>query len=142
MKLCPFIIPLFLLSSVIFAQDKTANSNFAEDRIDSSSAKYNSKQLPPRTLIIKMKDIKQIGSLRDNQFIIVDDTARYSAEELSSGLSEKELEAYRSNKEIIKELIIPPPSEENTYPAVSVIRKILGIAKNAAVILILIVSLL
>ncbi len=89
-----------------------------------------------------MKDIKQIGSLRDNQFIIVDDTARYSAEELSSGLSEKELEAYRSNKEIIKELIIPPPSEENTYPAVSVIRKILGIAKNAAVILILIVSLL
>ena len=89
-----------------------------------------------------MKDLKEIKNLKDSSFKVIDDTSQYTAEELASGLSEEELANYKKNKEEIKQLLIPPPSEEETYPTVSTIRKILKLAKTAGVIIILILSLL
>jgi hypothetical protein len=89
-----------------------------------------------------MKDLKEIKNLKNPPFLVIDDTTHYTSEELASGLSEKELADYKKNKKAIKQLFVAPPSEEETYPTVSTIRRILGIAKTAAVILILILSLL
>lgn len=75
-------------------------------------------------------------------FIVIDDTTGYTDEELASGLSEKELTDYKKNKNELRKLIVLPPPEEETYPEVSTIRKILGVAKTAGVIIILILSLL
>jgi len=62
-------------------------------------------QLSPRTLIIKMKDLKEIKNLRENPFIVIDDTSSFSTDELASGLSEEELARYKNNKEAIKRLL-------------------------------------
>lgn len=99
-------------------------------------------QLPPRTLIIKMKDLQEIKNLKGNPFIVIDDTSSFSADELASGLSEGELARYKKNKEAVKSLIKLPPSEEETYPAIAKIRKILGAAKTIGVIIILLLSIL
>ncbi len=142
------VILLVLLSPVfLFAQEDTTLSKRSQrDKInntDSSKKKLLiAPQLPPRTLIIKMKDLKEIKNLEDKPFIVIDDTSQYTAEELAIGLSEEELANYKKNKEEIKHLLIQPPSEEETYPTVSTIRKILSVAKTAGVILILILSLL
>lgn len=147
MKLQTVILFLFLSPFFLFAQEDTTLSKRSQrDKInitDSSKKKFLiAPQLPPRTLIIKMKDLKEIKNLEEKPFIVIDDTSNYTAEELASGLSEEELAKYKKNKEKIKQLFIPPPSEEETYPTVSTIRKILGIVKTAGVILILILSLL
>lgn len=99
-------------------------------------------QLPPRTLIIKMKDLQEIKNLKGNPFIVIDDTSSFSADELASGLSEEELARYKKNKEAVKSLIKLPPSEEETYPTIAKIRKILGAAKTIGVIIILLLSIL
>lgn len=99
-------------------------------------------QLPPRTLIIKMKDLQEIKNLKGNPFIVIDDTSSFSADELASGLSEEELARYKKNKEAVKSLIKLPPSEEETYHAIAKIRKILGAAKTIGVIIILLLSIL
>jgi len=99
-------------------------------------------QLPPRSLIIKMKDLKKIKNLKENPFIVIDDTSSFSAEELASGLSDEELARYKKNKDAIKQLIKAPPSEEETYPTLAKIRKILGVAKTIGVIIILLLSFL
>ena len=99
-------------------------------------------QLPPRTLIIKMKDLQEIKNLREHPFIVIDDTSSFSADELTSGLSEEELARYKKNKDAVKSLIKLPPSEEETYPTLAKIRKILGAAKTIGVIIILLLSIL
>ncbi len=99
-------------------------------------------QLPPRSLIIKMKDLKKIKNLKENPFIVIDDTSSFSAEELASGLSDEELARYKKNKDAIKQLIKAPPSEEETYHTLAKIRKILGVAKTIGVIIILLLSFL
>lgn len=144
MKLQTLILSLFLSPFFLFAQEDTTISKTPErEKTDSAKNKLIiNPQLPPRTLIIKMKDLKEIKNLEDKPFIVIDDTFHYTPEELASGLSEEELAKYKKNKEEIKQLFIPPPSEEETYPTVSTIRKILGIVKTAGVILILILSLL
>ena len=139
------VILLVLLSPVfLFAQEDTTQSmRLEKNSIDSSKKKLPlTPTLPPRALIIKMKDLKEIKNLKDSSFKVIDDTSQYTAEELASGLSEEELANYKKNKEEIKQLLIPPPSEEETYPTVSTIRKILKLAKTAGVIIILILSLL
>ena len=139
------VILLVLLSPVfLFAQEDTTQSmRLEKNSIDSSKKKLSlTPTLPPRALIIKMKDLKEIKNLKDSSFKVIDDTSQYTAEELASGLSEEELANYKKNKEEIKQLLIPPPSEEETYPTVSTIRKILKLAKTAGVIIILILSLL
>lgn len=99
-------------------------------------------QLPPRTLIIKMKDLQEIKNLKRNSFIVIDDTSSFSADELASGLSEEELARYKKNKETVKNLIKLRPSEEKTYPTIVKIRKILGVVKTIGVIIILLLSIL
>lgn len=99
-------------------------------------------QLPPRTLIIKMKDLQEIKNLKGNPFIVIDDTSSFSVDELASGLSEEELARYKKNKAAVKSLIKLPPSEEETYPAIAIIRKILGAAQTIGVIIILLLSIL
>ncbi len=99
-------------------------------------------QLPPRTLIIKMKDLQKIKNLKENLFIVIDNTSNFSADELASGLSEEELVRYKKNKEAIKRLIKLPPSEEETYPTIAKIRNVLGVAKTIGVIIILLLSIL
>ena len=99
-------------------------------------------QLPPRSLIIKMKDLHEIKDLKGNPFIVIDDTSSYSAEELASGLSEEELARYKKNKREIMQLLKAPPSEEETYPTIAKIRNILGVAKTIGVIIILLLSIL
>ena len=98
--------------------------------------------LPPRALIIKMKDLKEIQGLKNSSFKVIDDTVQYTTEDFASGLSEEELASYKKNKDEIKQLLIPPAPEEETYPTISTIRKILGVAKTVGVIIILILSLL
>jgi hypothetical protein len=98
-------------------------------------------QLPPRSLIIKLKDLKKVKGVDDKSFII-EDTLKYSKDELASGLSGKELEGYSKNKEELKQLIKSPPSEEDTYPLMAKIRKILGNAQTIGAVIILILSLL
>lgn len=99
-------------------------------------------QLPPRSLIIKMKDLQKIKMLNEDDFIVIDDTANFSEDDLAGGLSEKELTSYKKNKEAIKRLIKLPPSEEETYPTIAKIRNILGAAKTIGVIIILLLSIL
>lgn len=145
MRLQVIFLFLFLSPLVLFSQEDTTflkkegNYKYA----DSSKKKLSiTPQIPPRALIIKMKDIYEIKNLKEKSFIIIDDTAGYTDEELASGLSEKELTDYKKNKKELKQLLVLPPPEEETYPAVSTIRKILGLAKTASVIIILILSLL
>lgn len=99
-------------------------------------------QLPPRSLIIKMKDLKKIKDLKENPFIVIDDTSNFSIEELASGLSDEELARYRKNKNAIKLLIKAPSSEEETYSTLAKIRNLLGVAKTIDVIIILLLSFL
>ena len=99
-------------------------------------------QLSPRTLIIKMKDLKEIKNLRENPFIVIDDTSSFSTDELASGLSEEELARYKNNKEAIKRLLKLPPSEEESYSTLVKIRNILGISKTIGVMIILLLSIL
>ena len=99
-------------------------------------------RLPPRTLIIKMKDLQEIKNLRENLFIIIDDTSNFTTDELASGLSDEELARYKRNKDAAKSLIKLPPSEEKVYPTLAKIRKILGVAKTIGVIIIMLLSLL
>jgi len=139
------VILLVLLSPVfLFAQEDTTQSKKLEkNSIDSSKKKLPlTPMLPPRALIIKMKDLKEIKNLKNSSFKVIDDTSQYTSEELASGLSEDELANYKKNKDEIKQLFVPPPPEEETYPTISTIRKILGLAKTAGVIIILILSLL
>jgi len=144
MKLQNVILFALLFPFFLFAQEDTTQS--IRLGYTSSDSLHKNKslpgRLPPRELIIKMKDLKEIRNLTDNPFKIIDDTAHYTEDELSSGLSGEELASYKKNKEMIKQLLIPPPGEEETYPAIATVRKILGVAKTAAVIIIMILSLL
>jgi hypothetical protein len=99
-------------------------------------------KIPPRTLIIKMKDLKKIKNLKENPFIVVDDTSSFSTEELSAGLSEEELVQYKKNKKFIMELLKLPPSEEATYPLLAKIRKILSVSQTVGAIIIMLLSVL
>jgi hypothetical protein len=98
-------------------------------------------KLPPRTLIIKPKDLKKIKGIDEKSFMIID-SMKYSEEELASGLSAKDLEGYKKNKEELKQLVKPQQSEEVTYPFLAWVRKILGNAKEVGAIIVLILSLL
>ena len=144
MKLQTLILPLFLSPFFLFAQEDTTISKTPErEKTDSAKNKLIiNPQLPPRTLIIKMKDLKEIKNLEDKPFIVIDDTSHYTPEELASGLSEKELADYKKNKEAIKQLFVIPPSEEETYPTVSTIRKVLYVVRRVGAIVLLILSLL
>ncbi|MBI3125877.1 MAG: hypothetical protein HYZ10_15885 [Ignavibacteriales bacterium] len=62
--------------------------------------------------------------------------------ERESGLSDEELTGYMKNKAYLKSLMKLPPNEAEEYPALSVIRKILGAAKTVGVIIILLLSIL
>lgn len=139
------IFIIVLLSSVyLCSQTDTSQSKKREINSSDSSKKPLpiKSYLPPRELIIKMKDLKEIKALGKSAFIVIDDTSRFTAEELSSGLSEEELNNYKKNKDETKQILVPPPSEEELYPAISTIRKILQVAKTAGVIIILILSIL
>ncbi|MFA7228579.1 MAG: hypothetical protein WC061_06040 [Melioribacteraceae bacterium] len=129
------VLPHILIS----AQEKSVVPRDKKKLSDTSAV---NKILPPRTLIIKTKDLDEIKKLNEKQFIIIDDTSHYTNEELASGLSAEELARYKINKNKIMQLLTTPQSEEDKYPTVSTIRKILGIAKTAAVIIILILSIL
>jgi hypothetical protein len=138
------LITLFIFfSSILYAQTDTTVSADAAEKKDTSKSKIIIRpQIPPRTLIIKMKDLDRIRKPVQRQFIIIDDTSHFTEAELESGLSEKELKEYRKNKNEIKELLKPPVSEEEKYPGITDFRNILDIAKKAGVIIILILSLL
>jgi hypothetical protein len=144
MKSQKTILLVLFLSVYLLAQEDTTQSKKREiNSIDSSKKTLSlTPTLPPRVLTIKMKDLKEIKNLEKSSFKVIDDTSHFTAEELESGLSEEELDNYKKNKEEIKQLFIPPPSEEETYPTISTIRKILNVAKTAGVIIILILSLL
>ena len=144
MELQKLILLVLLPPVFLFAQeDSTLSKKLEKNSMDSSKKTLPlTPALPPKLLIIKMKDLKEIKNLKDSSFKVIEDTSHYTAEERASGLSEVELANYKKNKEKIKQLFIQPPPEEETYPTVSAIRKILGIAKTAGVILILILSLL
>jgi hypothetical protein len=145
MRLQVTFLFLFLSPIVLFSQGDTTFSKNAENYKTGDSAKkklFITPQIPPRSLIIKMKDLNEIKKIKEKSFIIIDDTAGYTDEELASGLSEKELTDYKKNKKELKQLMFLPPPEEETYPEVSTIRKILSVAKTAGVIIILILSLL
>ena len=145
MRLQKIFLFLFLSPLVLFSQEDTTllKKEGSNKQVDSSKKKLIiTPQIPPRSLIIKLKDLNEIKKLKEKSFIIIDDTAGYSDEELASGLSEKELTDYKKNKKELKELLVLPPPEEETYPEVSTIRKILGVAKTAGVIIILILSFL
>ncbi|MHB8905765.1 MAG: hypothetical protein ACYC6D_06535 [Melioribacteraceae bacterium] len=145
MRLQKFFLFLFLFPLILFSQEDTTffKKEGLNKQADSSKKKLiMAPQISPRSLIIKLKDLNKIKNLKEKSFVIIDDTAGYSDEELASGLSEKELTDYKKNKKELKKLIVLPPSEEETYPEVSTIRKILGVAKTAGVIIILILSLL
>lgn len=143
MKPQAVIFILLISPFFLFAQKDTVQSKKNEkNSVDSSKRNFPLiRVLPPRELIIKMKDLKEIKNLARSSFKVIDDTSRYTSEEVASGLSEEELDNYKKNKDEIKQLLIQSPSEEQKYPALSTIRKILGIAKTAAVIIILILSL-
>lgn len=147
MKSAVIILSILFSQIVLMAQEdstfskkQTARKTEIKDSIKKQS--QPAVQIPPRTLIIKMKDIPEIKNLHESPFIIFDDSKTFTKEELESGLSEKELADYKKNKEAIKEMMKAPPSEEETYPTVSKIRKILGVAKTIGVIVIMILSLL
>ncbi|NJD22265.1 MAG: hypothetical protein FIA82_06290 [Melioribacter sp.] len=136
------LLPINLISQ----QDSTILKRNEKNKIEIKDS-LNKKiqiipQLPPRSLIIKMKDLKEIKDLKENPFIVIDDTSSFSAEELASGLSDEELARYKKNKEAVKQLIKAPPSEEETYPTLAKIRNILGVAKTIGVIIILLLSIL
>jgi len=140
-----FVLALFPI--ILTAQEDSTFSRRNEKNklgiIDSLKEKLPAvMQLPPRTLIIKMKDLHQIKDLKGNPFIVIDDTSTFSQDELASGLSEEELTRYKKNKEKIIQLFKAPPSEEETYPTIAKIRKILGVAKTIGVIIILLLSVL
>ncbi len=137
---------ILLRINLIAQQDSTilkANEKNKMEIKDSLNKKTQIvQQLPPRSLIIKMKDLQKIKDLKENPFIVIDDTSNFSAEELESGLSDKELARYKKNKEAVKQLIKAPPPEEETYPTLAKIRTILGVAKTIGVIIILLLSIL
>lgn len=146
MKHLNVLILSFILSTALNAQEDS--TVFIRQEKIRSVAKDSLKNkslfvtpLPPRTLIIKSKDLPFIKSELAKFFLIVDDTTEYTPDELSSGLSKNELDNYRKNKKKLKEVFVPPPSEESTYPTVAMLRKILGIAKTIGVIIIFILSL-
>lgn len=107
----------------------------------SKENKLSKHHLPPRSLIIKTKDLKEIKYLTEKPFMIIDDTIKFSADELSSGLSETELCAYKKNKDETKNILVPPPSEEEAYPLITKVRKILGAAQTIGAIVIFILCL-
>jgi hypothetical protein len=136
---------LFLSPLVSFSQTDTTFWKKVDYYIDADSSKKKliiPQQIPPRSLIIKIKDLREIKYLKEKAFLIIDDTAGYTDEELASGLSEKDLTDYKNNKKELMKLITLPPSEEIAYPTVSTIRKIWGLTKTVGVIIILILSLL
>lgn len=137
---------IFLPVNLIAQQDSTILKGNEKNKIeikDSLNKKAQIvRQLPPRSLIIKMKDLKKIKDLKENPFIVIDDTSSFTAEELASGLSDEELARYKKNKEAVKQLLKVPPSEENTYPTLAKIRSILGAVKTIGVIIILLLSIL
>ena len=137
---------IFLPLNLIAQQDSAILKRNEKNKVEIKDS-LNKKaqivaQLPPRSLIIKMKDLHEIKDLKENPFIVIDDTSSYSTEELASGLSEEELARYKKNKEKVKSLFKAPPSEEETYPTIAEIRKILGVAKTIGVIIILLLSIL
>lgn len=99
-------------------------------------------RLPPRILIIKLKDLEKINGVDKNLFTVIDSTGKYSGDELASGLSDKELENYNKNKETLKKLHNQTRSDEDEYPVLTKSRKFLDIAKKAGAVIILILSLL
>jgi hypothetical protein len=136
------IFPIIVLAQVDSILSFNVEKNINQETSDTS--KHNllvRPYLPPRSLIIKMKDLKEIKGLKGKPFIIIDDTAKYTAEELASGLSEEELASYKKNKDATKEIMTPPKSEEETYPLITKIRKVLGTAQTIGAIIILIISL-
>jgi len=138
---------LFFSPFILIAQkDSTFLKRNEKNKIELNNSLNNKlqrfRQLPPRTLIIKMKDLQKIKNLRENPFIVIDDTSSFSTDELASGLSEEELAQYKKNKEKIMRLLIIPPSEEETYPTLAKIRNILGAAQTIGVIIILFLSIL
>ena len=136
---------LILLPVTLFAQHdstflKGNEKNKMEIKDNLNKKSQNVEQLPPRSLIIKMNDLKKIKDLKENPFIVIDDTTNFSDDELSSGLSEKELAAYKKNKGTIKSLLKLPPSEEETYPTIAKVRSILNVVKTIGVAIILLLS--
>ncbi len=133
-------IHLFAQQDSIFQKRNERNKMEIKDSLNKKTQIIP--QLPPRSLIIKMKDLQEIKGLKENPFIVIDDTSSFSTDELASGLSDEELARYKKNKDAIKQLIKAPPSEEETYPTLAKIRKILGVAKTIGVIIILLLSIL
>lgn len=97
--------------------------------------------LPPRTFMIKSKDLEKLKIIERKHVVIIDDTSAIDDEEFASGLSEDELAAYKKNKKEMKLNFNPPPDEEKTYPTLSTIRKILKAAEFVGCLIILVLSL-
>ncbi len=145
---CRLFFYMFLFfSAVITAQNDSLHilreKNISMEISDTSKIKnLHLMQLPPRSLIIKSKDLNKIKDIDDKSFIIIDDTVKYTKDELASGLSEKELENYNKNKAELRNLVNLSSSEGDTYPTLSKIRKMLLDAKRIGAVIILILSLL
>jgi hypothetical protein len=147
MKLLISILLFIIFSIVISAQtdsssNKKEKNNFENELNKDTKTHISNKHfIPPRNLIIKSKDLIKVDSLIRNKFIVIDSHSEYTADELASGLSESELDAYQKNKEETKNLLILPPGEEVTYPLIAKLRKVLGTAQTISTILILLLSL-
>ncbi len=137
------VILLLLLSPFSLSAQADPNfSKYADEKNDSLKKKnFVCPPIPPRELIIKLKDAVELNRSILKEFKIVDDSSNFTAEELASGLTEEELKAYRKNKDDLRKILKPPDSEEKLYPEISTLRKILNIAKTAGVIIILLLSL-
>jgi hypothetical protein len=141
------LISLFIIFPLVIVAQEDSSLTRKEKNINpgiSDTAKLKNLhliQIPPRSLIIKLKDLEKMRGVDEKSFII-EDTLKYSKDELASGLSEKELGGYKKNKEELKNLYKPPVSEEDTYPTLAKTRKFLEVAKKVGAVIILILSLL
>lgn len=134
------IIIFFAGTLIINAQsDSLLNKKTGKD--SNKSVLTNNIKLPAKDFMIQEKDLELIKPAEGMKYIFNGDTLTFSKEEVESELSIEKLRAIRRNRDSSLAYIKPETiDEEKEYPALFHFRKILGVSKSIAFIIILLLS--
>lgn len=129
----------FIFVLIIFTVPILAQTEGKQPLLDSSKANKIFEPISKESLLPLGFDFSVNSSVEINLLI---NNLLLTEAERKSGLSDEELNRYMNNKAYLKSLMKLPPNESETYPTVSAIRQVLGVAKTVGVIIILLLSIL
>lgn len=123
-----------LFSASLFAQTEIKTSYLDTSKTRKTFEQEIKEIMPPLGFDFSINNSEEINLLFNKLLL--------SKEEIQSGLTDDELERYMKNKSFLKSLMKLPPNEAEVYPEVHKLRQLLGIAKTAGVLIILLLSIL